>query len=159
VSGVWPSPPTGRKTDRTATVLLGSATAWSVAVLIAADLLPIETVDTGQPGTLPRFSLVHMHGYAVLLPASIPLVVCLLVWALLAPSLKRHQWAVVSAWVASIALTATALAGTITFLIGGFVLPIGSLLVAACAQRPARPTSSDIPERPPQTAAPRPGRS
>jgi hypothetical protein len=108
-------------------------------VLIAADLLPIETVDTGQPGTQPRFSLVHLHGYAVLVPAGIPLVGCLLVWVLLTTSLHRQQWAVVLAWTASIALTAAAVAGSVTFLIGGFVLPTGALLIAACAQHPKSP--------------------
>jgi hypothetical protein len=118
-------------------ILAMAATGWSALVVIGAAWLPIETVDTGRPGVQPRYTLVHQHGYGVLLPASIPLLTCLIVALLLSHRPGRIELG--CAWVLSSALTLAAIAGTVTFLIGIFVLPPGALLMAATAL--ARQTS------------------
>jgi hypothetical protein len=118
-------------------ILARAAIGWSVLVVIGTAWLPIETVDTGRPGVQPRYSLVHQHGYGVLLPAGIPLLTCLIVALLLSRRPNRTELS--CAWLLSSALTLAAIAGTVTFLIGVFVLPAGALLMAAAAV--ARPTS------------------
>lgn len=103
-----------------------------VGVLVLAAVLPIETVDSGHAGVQPRYSLLRVHGAAVLLPAAVPLLVAVLVTVLLYAG--RHggrRWTEAAAWGLSTALLAAALVGFVTFLIGVFVVPTGVLLVAA----------------------------
>jgi hypothetical protein len=97
-----------------ASLVATAAIGWSVLVVIGAAWLPTETVDTGRPGTQPRYSLVQQHGFAVLLPASIPLLTCLLVAFLL--SHRPSRTALTCAWVLSGALTLAAVVGAATFL-------------------------------------------
>jgi hypothetical protein len=112
-------------------LLATAAAGWSVLVIAGAAWLPIETVDTGRAGVQPRYSLVHQHGYDVLLPAAVPLLTCLIVAALLSRRPSRIELG--CAWVLSAALGLAAITGALTFLIGVFVLPAGALLVAATA--------------------------
>jgi hypothetical protein len=112
-------------------LLATAAIGWSVLVIAAAAWLPIETVITGRAGVQPRYSLVHQHGYGVLLPASVPLLSCLIVAVLVSGRPNRIELG--CAWALSGALTLAAIAGTVTFLIGLFVLPAGALLLAATA--------------------------
>jgi len=121
------------------------AVATGVAVLVLAAVLPIETVDTGRAGVQPRYSLLHVHGAAVLLPSAVPLLVALLVTALLyAGRQGGRRWTLPVAWTLSVALLCAALVGFVTFLIGVFVVPTGVLLTAATlmaqtARRTPRP--------------------
>ncbi|WP_328913293.1 MULTISPECIES: hypothetical protein [unclassified Streptomyces] len=109
-----------------------AALATGVAVLVLAMVLPIETVDSGHPGRQPRDTLYQVHGALVLLPAAVPLLVAALVTAALyAGRHDRPRWALPVAWVLSIALLGTAVAGFLTFLIGIFVVPTGVLLAMA----------------------------
>ncbi|MHA6758196.1 hypothetical protein [Streptacidiphilus sp. PAMC 29251] len=111
---------------------VGLALASGVAVLLLALLLPIETSETDRPGVQPRYSLYHMNGPMVLLPAAIPLVVALLVGIVL--YVGRHgdrSWTLPVAWTLSGALLCAAVVGFLTFLIGLFVIPTGGLLAAA----------------------------
>jgi hypothetical protein len=115
-------------------ILVVGATAWSVVIVLCATFLPVETVDTGQPGVQPRHSLVDLHGYVVLFPASIPLIACAGVFALLGLSSRGSRAAFIGAWAVSVALTVVGIVGTVTFLIGAFVVPTGGLLIAATAR-------------------------
>lgn len=109
-----------------------AALATGVAVLVLAMVLPIETVDSGHPGKQPRDTLYQVHGALVLL----------LYRGAAAGGRARHRravrrpprpprWALPVAWVLSIALLGTAVAGFLTFLIGIFVVPTGVLLAMA----------------------------
>lgn len=113
------------------------ACAWSAFVIALAIVLPIHTVDSGRAGVAPRHSLVRDYGYAVLWRASVPLVVCVVILVLLVLARREPSMAARSArrlaWVLAVLLAVGAFIGTITFLIGIFVLPAGALAVAACA--------------------------
>lgn len=111
------------------------ALASAVAVIVLALVLPIETVNTTRAGVQPRRSLFSLHGAIVLLPAAAPLAAAVLVCcALYAAREGRRRWALTVAWALSGAVTAAAVIGFLTFLIGVFVLPTGVLLLAATAQ-------------------------
>lgn len=109
-----------------------AAVGWSVLVIIGAAALPIETVDTGRAGEQPRYSLVHEHGFQALIPAALPLFVCVLVTVLVYRN--RNPMERACAWALAVTLTLAALVGTVTFLIGIYVLPAAGLLIAAVAQ-------------------------
>lgn len=111
---------------------LSIAGVCAIGVVAFTAWAPVDTVNTGQPGVQPRFSIVHVHGTSALLAACIPAVVTLLVAALLAVA-EPHRVAYVAAWILAIALTVAALAGTVTLLIGVVALPTAGTLVAACA--------------------------
>ena len=102
-------------------------------------LLPIETVPTDRAGAQPRDSIYHLHGAIVLLPAAAPLLAAVLVAVLLRARTARG-WALGAAWALSGAVALAAIVGTVTFLIGVFVLPTGVLLLVATSQsHTARP--------------------
>ncbi len=119
-----------RPSARSACLLVAGVLALGVLAFTA--WAPIDTVDTGQPGTQPRFSIVHVHGGSALLIAVIPAVVTLVVAALLGLA-RTHRTAHVVAWVLAIALALAAFAGAVTFLIGAVALPTAAALIAACA--------------------------
>ncbi len=78
--------------------------------------------------------LVQINGHRILLLVALPLVLSLLtVVALVLRATfgwKLAQW---TAWVFTGAVLAGAAVGTVTFLIGIFVVPVGVLLAVACA--------------------------
>ena len=78
-------------------------------------------------------SLVAVHGYTVLALTAIPLLIAIIVGLLLV-TLPPSRWATIVAWILSGALGLAGLAGTVTFLIGIFVLPTAGLLIAASAR-------------------------
>ena len=111
---------------------VGWALASAAAVPFLALLLPIETGDSDLPGVQPRYSLYHMDGPVVFLPAAIPLVVAVLVGLVLYAG--RHgsrRWTRPVAWTLSGALLGAAVVGFLTILIGVFVIPTAGLLIAA----------------------------
>lgn len=113
-------------------ICAGWALVSGLAVIVLALLLPIESVDTGRPGNQPNYSLYHVDGPLVLLPAAVPLLVAVLVSAVLyAGRQGGRRWALPVAWVLSGALLCAAVVGFATFLIGIFVIPTGVLLIAA----------------------------
>ncbi|SDJ43797.1 hypothetical protein SAMN05444157_3361 [Frankineae bacterium MT45] len=100
----------------------------------SSSVQPSLPPNAGTSATTPnRRSLVSRRGYGVLALAAIPLVVSIGVGALLRYQ-RRHR----SAGAASVALAlssvllAAGVVGLVTFLVGGFVIPCGLLLVAAC---------------------------
>jgi hypothetical protein len=120
-------------------ILIASAAGWGVLLLILAIFLPVEDGNTGRPGIQPMYSLVHVNGYRVLLPASAPLAIAIVVGFLLYIGRGRspRHWTLITSWILSAVVLAAALIGFVTFLIGIYVVPVGGLLVAAVASAAA----------------------
>jgi hypothetical protein len=132
----------------------GIAAILSAAILVAAALVPVVTRQSppvtsvapsgGTPSTpsaspvfttQPRVTLVAHDGVAVLGLAAIPLVVALGVGLLLWYAVRRgSRPAASTAWVLAVLLTAAAVVGFVTILIGVVVIPVGALLIVGCAQ-------------------------
>jgi hypothetical protein len=118
--------------------LAGSAITWGLLLILLAVVLPVQTVASDHAGRQPMRSLTAVNGYGVLGLVCVPLVVAVLVTALLRVSVvrSRSRWGLL-AWALSGLLLISAGIGFVTFLIGIYVVPMGALLLAACAQ--ARP--------------------
>ena len=136
--------PRDRAVSRRQWLLLAGAVAWSAVLLPLALVLPVETPPTVAAGpggstTMTMESLVRVNGHRILLVVGIPLVVSLVVGLSTVLSEERG-WAVAGglAWLLSVGLTAAAVVGTVTFLIGVYVLPTGILLVGCCGVRRSR---------------------
>lgn len=110
---------------------------WGIVLEILGVILPVKTVNTARPGVQPMRSLVAVHGYAVLLPVGIPLLVAIIV-ALFLRGRGCAQWSRITARILSISLLLTALVGFVTFLIGIYVVPAGILLVVASIRSAGR---------------------
>jgi hypothetical protein len=109
--------------------LLG-AIAWAALLLPGALYLPIGF----QQYTGTRSTLVQLNGHGILLLVAVPLVLsCLAGTSLLVHAKTGWPVARVVAWNFTGAVLAGAALGTVTFLIGIFVVPAGALLVVACA--------------------------
>ena len=91
------------------------------------------------------YSIVHFDGYRVLGLIAIPLVVTVVVWLLLQvrSSPPARRVALISAWVLSCAVVMAALLGTVTFLIGIFLLPTAAGLIGATASAPGTALGRD----------------
>jgi hypothetical protein len=126
--------------NKSVRVLVGVATAWAALLFPAAFLVPFGYVQ-GPNGTETErgmVPLVQVLGHGILVLVAIPLVVALLVTGLLVLRERTSsRTAEVSAWALSIGLAAAAVLGTVTFLIGMYVLPVAGLLIAACANSSA----------------------
>ncbi|MFL6116911.1 MAG: hypothetical protein ACJ786_37005 [Catenulispora sp.] len=144
--------------------LVSLAAASGAAILVAAAVVPVVTVQSppttavapsgdmpvpSPSGPLvltaqPRVTLVAHDGVAVLGLAAIPLVVALGVGLLLWYAVRRgSRPALLTAWVLAVALAVAAVVGFVTFLIGVVVIPVGALLIAACARTaPGAPRTS-----------------
>jgi len=120
--------------------LTAFATGWSGLLLVLAFVLPVESDDEGEPITgapgwmsYPKRPLVHVNGAGVLWIVAIPLFTCLLVAGLLLIH-RRLGWA--PAWLSAVTLSGllslAGVLGTVTFLVGVFVIPSGGLLLCAC---------------------------
>lgn len=135
--------------------LVGVAAALGAVIVVAAAVVPIVTLQdapttvTLQPGEVPlpspsaapvlrsrpRVTLLTHDGLASLGLAAIPLAVALGVGLLLWHVYRRgSRAAALAAWTFAIALTAAGVVGFVTILIGVVVIPVGALLIAACAQ-------------------------
>lgn len=139
-----PDVPTLGQPRRTAGWLVLGAVTWSLGLLVLACTLPVEIDEAyTKPGLQPRYSLVHINGASVLWIVAIPLIASLSVGVLLRLSARGRgpsSWRLATAVAA--ALTIAGLVGTVTILIGAFILPAGALLFAACLSlRPQRPAS------------------
>ncbi|MCX4750699.1 hypothetical protein OG455_35230 [Kitasatospora sp. NBC_01287] len=146
---------------RTAVLLAGAAVGWGLVLLALARWLPIVTVQsppvfataaptaaptaalTGAVGpsdpasqvfvTEPRVSLVAQSGYGVLLLVLLPLLAALVVGLLVRTgAAERSRAAARTAWALAVLVVLAGVAGFVTFLIGGAVVPMGVLLVGAC---------------------------
>lgn len=137
-------------------LLVGLAAALGVAIIVAAAVVPIVSIQDAPttsvilPGNTPapspsgtsmplkagpRVTLLAHDGVAALGLAAIPLVVTLVVGLLLwYATLRGSSPAVYTSWVLAIILTLVAVVGFVTFLIGVVVIPVGVLLIVACAQ-------------------------
>lgn len=132
-------------------ILLFGAIGWAATLLPLALVLPVESPPYrpsggGAAAGDAMESLVRVQGIRILLVVMIPLAVSLAVGVLLAVEVKRG-WAVAgwSAWGLAVGLTAVAVLGTVTFLIGIYVLPTGITLVWCCrSQRARRPVLPDL---------------
>jgi cation transporter-like permease len=127
------APAARRRLDPAARNALVAATAWAVALVPAALWLPVATVTTDRPGPQPMQSLVAHIGAGGLLLAAVPLAVSVLVGACLRRGRANPNGpAIPFAWAAAGTLAVAALVGTVTILIGVYVLPTPVLLLAAC---------------------------
>jgi lysylphosphatidylglycerol synthetase-like protein (DUF2156 family) len=136
---------------RIAVIMMAFAAAWGCLLILLAATLPIVTVMTGRPGAQPRDSLVNYYGSSILLPASAPLLIALIVGILLYAAL-RYSLRSLSffALILSAGLITAAVVGFLTYLIGIFVVPEGALLLIATIQaRSAGPDGPGHPENPP----------
>ncbi len=117
--------------------LLGAIT-WAALLLPGALYLPIgfqQYMGTDPNVTQPvRATLVQINGHGILLLVALPLLLsCLAAASLLIHAKTGRTLALVVAWNLTGAVLAGAALGTVTFLIGIFVVPAGALLVVACA--------------------------
>lgn len=147
-------------------LLTGIAALLGVAIVLAAAVVPVVTLQSppvtsqapagGVPAptqstslvftSQPRVTLVKHDGVAVLSLAAIPLIVALGVGLLLWYAVRRgSRPAASTAWVLAVLLTAAAVVGFVTILIGVVAIPVGVLLIVGCAETTAG-------------MAPRPGR-
>ena len=139
------------------------AAVLGAAVLLAAAVVPVVTVQSSPATSVapsgstpastpsgspvftaqPRVTLVAHDGVAVLGLAAIPLVVALGVVLLLWYAVRRgSRPAASTAWVLAVLLTAVAVVGFVTILIGVVVVPVGVLLIVGCAQTTSAMASS-----------------
>jgi hypothetical protein len=133
-------------------MLLAGATAWSALLIPLAFLLPVESapyssLDPNKYQLGAMESLVTVNGPRILLVVVIPLIGSLISIGLLIMR-EQFRWALPGwlAWIVSIGLLAAGVLGTVTFLIGVYVLPSGALLVACCGslrgrRKMGRPTN------------------
>jgi hypothetical protein len=113
-------------------VLLGSAVAWSVLLILLAIWRPVYTVNSNHAGPQPMHSLVRVFGYRVLLLAAIPFVISVVVALLLQLRVAtQRRWPAVVASTLAWAMLVAAIVGSVTILIGIYVLPVGVLLSLA----------------------------
>jgi Protein of unknown function (DUF2510) len=127
------APEPARDRSNASLVLVASAAAWSVFLLVLAVVLPVYTVNSDHPGVQPMHSLIRVFGYRVLGLVAIPLVVSIAVGVLLrVRNLTEWQWPSAVAWTLSGASLLAAFVGTVTFLVGIWVLPVGLALCIAC---------------------------
>lgn len=126
--------PSARPVRKSSTVLVGAAVGWGALLIYLAVVLPVYTVGSNHAGLQPRHSLVRVFGYRVLLLAAIPCIVSVLVALLLrvAFTTQRRRSTVAAAILAWTTLIA-AVVGSVTIIIGIYVLPVGVLLCVATA--------------------------
>ena len=158
--------------------LAGIAAAVGAAIIVAAAVVPVVTIQS-PPATAtassaytpapepssapvmtaqPRVTLMAHDGVAVLGLAAIPLAVALGVALLLWFAIRRgSRPAVSAAWVLAVVLTAAAVVGFVTILIGVVAIPVGVLLIVACAQAaPSAPARNRTLIQPPPPSQPPP---
>jgi len=135
--------------------LAGVAAVLGAAIVVAAAVIPVVTLQsppatsaaslgsmpTSTPSgapvltTQPRVTLVAHDGVAVLGVAAIPLLVAVAVGLLLWYAVREgSRPAVTAAWTFAVALTAAAVVGFVTILIGVIAIPVCVLLIIACTQ-------------------------
>ena len=134
--------------------LLGAVT-WAALLLPGAIYLPIGTQEPTASNphltSTGKVSLVHINGHGILIVVTIPLVLSLLAGiSLVLQARTDRQLFLWAAWVLTGAVLAGAVLGTVTFLIGIFVIPVGVLLAVASANvhHPHEPlaASPSVPE-------------
>ena len=120
-------------------MLLGSAVAWGVLLTLLAIWLPVYTVNSNHAGLQPRHSLVRVFGYRVLLLAAVPFVISVVVALLLRLRVAtQRRWPAIVASALAWAILVAAIVGSVTFLIGIYVLPVGVLLCLATSSARSR---------------------
>lgn len=117
---------------------LVGAIVWSSLLLPGAIYVPLgqpAEASFGPSGTpTSRVPLVQLNGHGILIVVAIPLVLSLLAGlSLMVHAGTDWQPARWAAWTFTGCVLAGAALGTVTFLIGIFVVPAGVLLVVACA--------------------------
>jgi hypothetical protein len=121
-------------------VALLAASAYGVALVVAAFVAPVYETDsgssTGQTGRAYD-TLVGENGLGAAAVLAVPLLVTLAVGCAL--WLGSHRWALPVAWTLTGLLAAANLVAMLS--VGVFVLPVTTALVLACARSrpPARP--------------------
>ncbi|ACU73142.1 hypothetical protein Caci_4278 [Catenulispora acidiphila DSM 44928] len=144
-------------------LLAGIAAAVGAAIVVAAAVVPVVTLQSppaiatasagytatptpSSPPVMkaqPRVTLLAHDGFAALGLAAIPLVVALGVGLLLWYAGPRgSRPATSTAWVLAVVLTAAAVVGFVTILIGVVAIPVGVLLILACTQITSRGSGS-----------------
>jgi len=114
---------------------LVAAIVWAALLLPASLYLPIENPQAfshqvdGQ--TVERWvSLARGNGNGILLIVVIPLVLSILLLLQVGPQGRIFWW---TAWCLGVLILAGAFVGTVTFLVGIFVAPVGACLLVSCA--------------------------
>jgi len=125
---------------------------WAALLILAAWKILIVSIqptitDSGSPVTssiaevalaIPRVSISTYYGSAGFVPASMPLITCLIVFFLLKLWSTDHDLIVGKlAWLFSFAILAFGIVGFLTFLFtaGLAIVPVGVLLLIACKER------------------------
>lgn len=111
-------------------------TSTSSAGAVASAPSPTAAVRPAPPTAgVPQITLVEDDGYAVLLLVALPMFASLMVGLLLRTRVAMgSRSAGTVAWILAIIVLAGGVVGFVTFLIGLAVVPIGLLLVIACAR-------------------------
>jgi hypothetical protein len=125
--------------------LVGAAIAWCALLMLLAALVPFVTQQSrfvpapspGQTSTvmvLPtHVTLMVSNGYGALALIALPMLASVFVGALLwIHGSTRWRSAGKVAWAVSLLVLLAGVAGFVTFLIGGAVIPAGVLLLIAC---------------------------
>jgi hypothetical protein len=134
------------------------ATIWSVALVLAALVVPSSGSDTTSDPTgltLTQSTLAQSKGLGAVALIAIPMLACAVVgYALVREHRERRRAAQPVAWAAIGLLTAESLLGILG--VGAFMLPVAVLLALAVrVTRSTRPTpartDADRPATPPAT--------
>jgi peptidoglycan/LPS O-acetylase OafA/YrhL len=123
---------------RNVSLPLVAAICWAALLLPASLYIPIENPQNlsyqvhGQ--TVSRWvSLVRGNGDWILLIVAIPLVLSLVAAVLLILQARSKQRILAgAAWCLGFLILAGAFVGTVTFLVGIFVVPVGIFLIISC---------------------------
>jgi hypothetical protein len=142
----------GTRLGRVPAVALLAASAYGVALVVAAFVAPAyETDSSSSSGQTSQGSdtLVGVNGLSAAAVLAVPLLVTLAVGCAL--WLGSHRWALPVAWTLTGLLAAGNLLAMLS--VGVFILPVTTALVLACARSrpPALPPAVFTP---PQWAAP-----
>jgi len=134
--------------DRTTSVFLALAAAWSAALVVLAAVLhggPTTVLHSGIGGvhyttTTAGVTLIQENGLKVLIPISVPLVAA----AVVAYALRRRRRRALPgagpvSWGVTIAAGAACLLGLLT--VGPFMVPVAVFLVLACGRAPLQPAA------------------
>lgn len=147
------------RADRPTRVLLGTAALWSVGLVVAALTAPFYSSASSSSPSSPigapghpmttatqvahtSATLVHLNGFKVLAPVSLPLLAVIVVAFALSRRRKRETPGVGRlAWTVSALLVGVVLLGMLS--IGPFIAPVAVLVVVACARSSGQPPEDE----------------
>ncbi len=159
IDGYAPATRFGTSTRIGGWMLIAMAASWSTVLLGLAYTLPVESspsisVRSNGMYDYPKVPLVRINGTHVLYLVAVPFVVSVAV-AFLSLLRLRFGWvaAAWAAWTLSGLIVIAGVLGTVTILVGVYILPTGGLLLGACAVFGAS-RSTAVPPDPPRPRPP-----